>query len=84
MGLVFGLFFVPATIPASGQVSILEVVGNKHPITIDEQTFVIIYGYGGSFEVSEEQMVTPVPNLLSISLNQERKSLEMNLKKMNG
>ena len=82
MGLVLGLFFVPVTNSVSGQVSILEVVGNKYPITIDDQTFVIIYGYGGSFEVSEEQMVGPIPNLLSISLNPERKSLEIEFEKL--
>lgn len=72
---VFVLFPQVSISPASGQADILETVGEQYPIQINNQTFVVHYGYGGSFEVGQKEMLASKPNLLSMSLDQERKSL---------
>ena len=47
--IVFGLIFVPAVLPANAQtVTIIEAAAEQYPIKIDDQSFVIFYGYGGS------------------------------------
>ncbi|MDH3834899.1 MAG: PEFG-CTERM sorting domain-containing protein [Nitrosopumilus sp.] len=81
--IVFGLIFVPAVLPANAQtVTIIEAAAEQYPIKIDDQSFVIFYGYGGSFEVGEDYILVPQPNLLSMSINPEQKSLEIEFEKL--
>jgi len=81
--IVFSLIFVPTVLPANAQtITIIEAAAEQYPIKIDDQTFVIFYGYGGSFEVGEDYILVPQPNLLSMSINPEQKSLEMEFEKL--
>ena len=83
ISIVFGLVFFPTAISTNAEPpTILEVIGDKYPIEIDDQTFLIYYGYGASFEVSEEHLYLPQPNLISMSINSERKSLEIEFEKI--
>lgn len=81
--IVFGLIFAPAALPANAQtITIIEAAAEQYPIKIDDQTFAIFYGYGGSFEVGEDYILVPQPNLLSMSINPEQKSLEIEFEKL--
>jgi len=81
--IVFGLILVPVVLPANAQtVTIIEAAAEQYPIKIDDQTFTIFYGYGGSFEVGEDYILIPQPNLLSMSINPEQKSLEIEFEKL--
>jgi hypothetical protein len=81
--IVFGLIFVSAVFPANAQtVTIIEAAAEQYPIKIDDQSFVIFYGYGESFEVGKDYILIPQPNLLSMSINPEQKSLEIEFEKL--
>lgn len=79
------LIMVPGTIHAehiftdvdafAESLDIVQLSSDKFTITVDDVSYDLYYGYHGSFDsmASDE----PQPKLASMSLNQERKSLEI-------
>ena len=78
-----GLMFFTYVTPADAQEDILEVVGDKYYLNLDGKDYRVLYGYGSSFEVSQEHIERDLPDLKSIDLNVERKSLEIQLENVN-
>lgn len=76
VGILFFLHFIPVNAQTA---DILEVVGDKYFIEVDGQEYRVLYGYGSSFEVSMKDISKKHPDLQSINLNKERKSLEIRL-----
>jgi hypothetical protein len=80
---VFGMLFSPMMIFINAEtVTIIEAAAESYPVKIDDQTFMVFYGYGGSFEVGEEYILLPQPNLMSMSINPEQKSLEIEFERL--
>ena len=77
---IFGSVFATCVTTVNAQTAdILEVVGDKYYVNVDGNDYRVLYGYGASFELSEEDLRKELPDLLSINLNVERKSLEIQL-----
>lgn len=82
--MLFSMFAVMLIFPHFNSVNaqtadILEVVGDKYFIKINGQEYRVLYGYGSSFEVSQKDIERDLPDLISINLNKERKSLQIQL-----
>jgi len=79
---LFSLFGVMLIFPHSVNAQtadILQVVGDKYFVNVDGQEYRVLYGYGSSFEVSQKDIERDLPDLISINLNKERKSLQIQL-----
>jgi hypothetical protein len=62
---------------AFGQyLDIAQLEAEKYTLVVDEQEFVIYYGWGGSLEMDIEEI--EYPTVSSMTINQERKSLQVN------
>ena len=57
---------------------IAQLSAEKYELKVDEKTYDIYYGYHGSFEVDVEK-TSELPKLESMSLNTERKSIEVTM-----
>ncbi len=55
----------------------IKTTGEFYTIQVDDATFDIYYGGYGSIEIGGEALEEDEPTLLSMSLNTERKSLEL-------
>lgn len=63
-----------------GQQDIVKLTAEKYQIEDSGKTFVIHYGYAGSFEVEVGDNPNN-PKVISMKINHEKKSLEINLEK---
>jgi len=67
-------------VEAFAQISdLIEATAEKFPLDVDGQTYLIPYGYGGSMDDVnvESQKTKPQPDVLSMNINKENKSLEI-------
>lgn len=58
---------------------IAQLSSEKYAMQVDEITYDIYYGYRGSLEVDVEKVGENLPELSSMSINQEKKSLEITM-----
>lgn len=58
---------------------IAQLTAEKYPLKINDKTYDIYYGYHGSFEVDVEKLGEELPKLESMSINTERKSIEVTM-----
>jgi len=66
------------TVPANAQ-DIAQLMAEKYSIEVDEQIFEISYGFKGSLEINIPSLEIENPKVSKMTINQERKSLEINL-----
>jgi len=63
-------------VEAFGQISdLIETTSEKYPLEVDGETYLIPYGYGGSMDSFNEDY--PQPEVVSMKINKENKSLEI-------
>ena len=65
---------------AFAQISdLIATTAEKYPLEVDGETYLILYGYGGSMEDVniENQKSKPQPDIVSMKINKENKSLEI-------
>jgi predicted secreted protein with PEFG-CTERM motif len=58
---------------------IAQLSSEKYTLVIYEKTYDIYYGYHGSFEVDVKKTEVELPKLVTMNINQERKSLEITM-----
>ncbi len=58
---------------------IAQLSAEKFSLKVDEKTYDIYYGYHGSFEVDVEKIGEELPKLESMSINTEKKSIEVTM-----
>ena len=58
---------------------VAQLSSEKYTLKVDEKTYDIYYGYHGSLEVDIKQVGKDLPQLSSMNINQERKSLEITM-----
>lgn len=58
---------------------IAQLSSEKYTMQVDETSYDIYYGYRGSLEVDVEKVGENLPELSSMSINQEKKSLEITM-----
>ena len=67
-------------IEAFAQISdLIGTTAEKYPLEVDGETYLILYGYGGSVDDIniENQKSKPQPDIVSMKINKENKSLEI-------
>ena len=67
-------------IEAFAQISdLIAVTAEKYPLEVDGETYLILYGYGGSMDDIniENHKSKPQPDIVSMQINKENKSLEI-------
>ena len=74
---IFGIIIFSSIVPANAQ-DIAQIMAEKYSLQVDEQTFDISYGFKGSLEVDVSSLEVENPQVSSMFLNQEKKSLEIN------
>ena len=63
-------------VEAFAQISdLIETTSQKYPLEIDGETYLIPFGYGGSMDSFNEEY--PEPEVVSMNINKENKSLEI-------
>ena len=73
---IFGIILFSFILPVQAQ-DISKLMAEKYSISVDEQTFVIYYGFKGSLEVDVSDLEVDKPVITEMTLNKEEKSLEM-------
>ena len=58
---------------------VAQLSSEKYTLKVDDKTYDIFYGYRGSLEVDIKHVGEDLPQLSSISINQEKKSLEITM-----
>ena len=75
MILFSALFFVANQ---SAEADIAKIVSPKYELKVDENIYVIHYGYHGSLEFDIDKLQSAIlPEVSSMSINEEKKSLEI-------
>ncbi len=77
--LAFGSHIFDDNTAFAQYLDIAQLSAEKYPLKIDDKTYDIYYGYHGSFEVDVEKVHAELPNLTSMNINTERKSLEITM-----
>jgi len=78
LAVIFSVILFSSNIPANAQ-DIAQLMAEKYSLHVDEQTFDIYFGFKGSLEVDISSQEVENPQVSSIILNQEKKSLEINI-----
>lgn len=74
----FGEHMFEGKMTFSQYLDIAKLVGEQYTVNVDENSFTIYYGYGGSMEVDIEELQQEVrPTVSSMNINTEKKSLEV-------
>jgi predicted secreted protein with PEFG-CTERM motif len=77
-GVAFGSHIFDDRDAFAQYLDIAQLSAEKYHLKVDEKTYDIYYGYHGSFEVDVEK-TSELPKLDSMSLNTERKSIEVTM-----